>query len=51
VRRQVGRLNVSAERGVSGSMSQSDPRDEMVPALVYQLTHDFRPSTVRQQAK
>jgi hypothetical protein len=51
VRRQVGRLNVSAERGVSGSMSQSDPREEMVPALVYQLTHDFRPSTVRQQAK
>ena len=51
VRRQVGRLNVSAEHGVSGAMTQSEPRDEMVPALVYQLTQDFRPSTVRQKAK
>src|SRR6185295_7006266 len=50
VRRQVGRLNVS-ESGVSGAMTKSDPRDEMVPALVYQLTHDFRPTTVRQRAK
>ena len=50
-RRQIGRLNVSAERGVSGGMSQSNPREEMVPALVYQLTHDFRPSSVRQPAK
>jgi hypothetical protein len=51
VRRQVGRVNVSAEYGVSGAMSKSDPREEMVPALVYQVTHDFRPSTVRQPAK
>jgi len=51
VRRQVGRLSVSAEHGVSGAMSKSDPREEMVPALVYQLTHDFRPSSVRQPAK
>ena len=51
VRRQVGRLNVSAEHGVSGAMSKSDPHEEMVPALVYQLTHDFRSSTVRQPAK
>jgi len=51
VRRQVGRVNVSAEHGVSGAMSKSDPREEMVPALVYQVTHDFRPSTVRQPAK
>jgi hypothetical protein len=51
VRRQVGRLNVSAEHGVSGAVSQSEPREEMVPALVYQLTQDFRPSTVRQAAK
>lgn len=51
VRRQVGRLNVSAEYGVSGAMSKSDPREDMVAALVYQLTHDFRPSTVRQPAK
>jgi hypothetical protein len=47
----VGRVNVSAEYGVSGAMSKSDPREDMVAGLVYQLTHDFRPSTVRQQAK
>lgn len=49
-RRQIGSLNVSAERGVSGGMSQGDPREEMVPALVYQLAHDFRPTSVRQPA-
>jgi hypothetical protein len=46
-RRQIGNLSVSAEHGVSGSVSKSNPRDEMVPALVYQLTHDFRPGTER----
>ena len=51
VRRQIGRVNVSAEYGVSGSMSKSDPREEMVPALVYQLTYDFRPTTERRPAK
>jgi hypothetical protein len=51
VRRQLGRINVSAEYGVSGTMSKSDPREEMVPALVHQLMHDFRPSSVRQPAK
>lgn len=51
VRRQIGRLNVSAERGVSGATSTSNPREEMMPALVYQLTHDFRPSSVRQPAR
>jgi hypothetical protein len=50
-RRQIGRLTVSAEQGVSGGLSKSNPREEMVPALVYQLTHDFRPSSVRQPAK
>jgi hypothetical protein len=50
-RRQIGRLSVTAEQGVSVGMSQSNPRDEMVPALVYQLTHDFRPSSVRQPAQ
>src|SRR5258708_5560377 len=43
-RRQVGSLSVTAEQGVSAGMSKSNPRDEMVPTLVYQLTHDFRPS-------
>ena len=50
VRRQIGRVNVS-EYGVSGSMSKSDPREEMLPALVYQLTFDFRPTTERRPAK
>lgn len=49
-RRQIGRLNVSAEQGVSGGVSKSNPREEMVPALVYQLTHDFRPTSARQPA-
>jgi hypothetical protein len=47
-RRQLGAVNVSAERGVSGGISKSDPRDEMLAALVHNLTHDFRPSTARQ---
>jgi len=50
-RRQIGRLSVSAEYGVSAKTSTSDPREEMVPALVYQLTHDFRPTTVRRPAR
>jgi hypothetical protein len=49
-RRQVGSVRLS-EHGVSGSASSSNPRDEMVPTLIYQLTHDFRPSTVRQRVE
>ena len=49
--RQIGSLNVSAEHGVSGAVSQSNPRDEMVPALVFDVTHDFRPTTERQPAR
>ena len=51
IRKQIGSVRVSVENGVSADMSQSNPRDEMVPALVYRLTDDFRPSTVRQAAK
>jgi hypothetical protein len=50
-RRQIGSLHVSAERGLSGGMSQSNPREEMLPGLVYQLTGDFRPTSVRQQVR
>jgi hypothetical protein len=49
VKRQIGRVNV-ADQGVNVAVSKSNPREEMVPALVYQLTHDFRPSSVRQPA-
>jgi hypothetical protein len=48
-RRQLGALSVS-EQGVSGGMRNSNPREEMVPTLVYEITHDFRPSSVRQPA-
>ena len=48
-RRQLGAVSVS-EQGVSGGMRNSNPRAEMVPALVYEVTHDFRPSSVRQPA-
>jgi hypothetical protein len=51
VRRQIGHLNVSAEHGVSAGMRKSNPREEMMPALVHHLARDFRPSSVRQPAK
>lgn len=50
-KRQVGRLDVSGNQGVSGTVRNADPREEMVPALVYHLTQDFRPSSVRQRVK
>jgi hypothetical protein len=46
-RRQVNRVSVSASQGISGSTSDADPRNEMVPSLVQYATEDFRPSTVR----
>jgi len=49
-RRQLGALSVS-EQGVSGGMRNANPREEMVPTLVYEITHDFRPSSVRQPAR
>jgi hypothetical protein len=49
-KRQVGRLSVS-EQGVSGGMSNSNPREEMVPALIKHLTQDFRPGSVRRRVK
>lgn len=49
-RRQIGSVQVSLDQGVSGGVSKSNPREEMVPALVYHLTQDFRPTSVRQPA-
>jgi hypothetical protein len=46
-RRQVGRVSVSDE-GVSATARNTDPREDMVPALIFHLTQDFRPSSVRQ---
>jgi hypothetical protein len=48
-RRQLGRVSVSAEQGVSGTMRSANPKEEMVPSLVFHLTEDFRPGSVRQQ--
>jgi len=50
-RRQMGAVHVSAERGISGGRSGSNPREEMVPALVSEITHDFRPTYVRQPVR
>jgi hypothetical protein len=50
-RRQLGRVSVSAEQGVSGTVRNANPREEMVPTLVYHLTQDFRPGSVRQRVK
>ena len=50
-RRSLGKVNVSAEQGVTGAMRSGNPREEMVPTLVFHLTEDFRPSTVRQQVQ
>jgi hypothetical protein len=49
--RQVGGVSVSAERGVSGGVRNSNPREEMVPALVFHVTQDFRSGTVRQKVQ
>jgi hypothetical protein len=49
-RRQLGAFSVS-QQGVSGGMQNSDPREEMLPTLVYEITHDFRPTSVRQPAR
>lgn len=50
-KRQVGGVSVSAEQGISGGVREANPREAMLPALVYQLTHDFRPTSQRQPAK
>jgi hypothetical protein len=49
-RRQLGAVSVS-EQGVSGGLRNANPREEMVPTLVYEITYDFRPSSVRQPAR
>lgn len=50
-RRQMGGVRVSAEQGVSGGMRDANPREAMLPALVYELTHDFRATTQRRPAR
>ncbi|MFM9886475.1 MAG: hypothetical protein ACKVQT_25900 [Burkholderiales bacterium] len=50
-KRQLGSVRVSSDGGISGRMSQSNPRYDMVPDMVYHLTSDFRPTTTRQRVK
>ena len=50
-KRQTSALSLSADQGVSGRMTNENPREEMVPALVYHLTQDFRTTSVRQKVK
>ena len=49
--RQIGRLSVSTEQGVSGRMSQGNDREEMLPTLLRYLTGDFRATSIRQRVK
>jgi hypothetical protein len=44
-KRQLGSVRMSSDETVSAAVSKADPRREMVPALVFHLTQDFRPST------
>jgi hypothetical protein len=50
-RRQVNRVSISSQQGISGSTGNANPQAEMLPALIVNLTHDFRPTSVRQQVK
>ena len=46
-RRPIGRMHVSAAAGASGAVrGLSNPREAMLPTLVYDLTEDFRSSLV-----
>jgi hypothetical protein len=50
-KRQIGAVSLSTRQGVSASLGDSNPRKEMVPALVFHVTEDFRPKMVRQPVK
>ncbi len=50
-KRQIGAVSVSTRQGVSASLGDSNPRKEMIPALVFHVTEDFRPKMMRQPAK
>jgi hypothetical protein len=50
-KRQLGSVRVSGDIGIGGRVSQSSPREEMVPDMVYHLTHDFRSTSKRQRVE
>ena len=47
-KRQLTGVTVSPTRGVRTTIGDSNPRQEMVPTLMFHLTDDFRPRMVRQ---
>ncbi len=47
-KRQLTGVSVSPKRGLRTVIGDSNPRKEMVPALMFHLTEDFRPRMVRQ---
>lgn len=47
-KRQLTGVTVSPKRGVRTTIGDSNPRKDMVPALMFHLTEDFRPRMVRQ---
>lgn len=49
VKRQIGGVSVSPKRGVSTTIGDSNPGTDMVPALMFHLTEDFRQKMVRQR--
>ena len=50
-KRQLGSARVSIDHGISGRVTQSNPRHDMVPNLVYHVTTDFRPTSVRRRVE
>lgn len=47
-KRQLTGVMVSPKRGIRTTIGDSNPRKDMVPALMFHLTEDFRPRMVRQ---
>ena len=47
-KRQLGGMTVSG-KNVSASVRDTNPRKDMVPALIFHLTEDFRPASMRQK--
>lgn len=50
-RRQISNFSLSSQYGVSATVRDSDPRKDMVPALIVHLTDDFRPKYVHRPAQ
>jgi len=49
VTRQLGGVHLSSDGGISGTVQSTNPREEMVPALVREVTTGLRESTARRR--